>query len=121
MGFHLLHYEGRGATLDHDVLLVVDMLDLILLDHLDLLDDLQSVGLLLIGYQIDATESARTQCCHLLQIRDGNVSVCVVELGALIARSSIGVAQFAGLLAELAYGAQVANEGPGKRIRRLAG
>lgn len=97
--FYLLHYEGGRTTFDHDILLVVDMLDLILLDHLDLLDDLQRVRLLLIGNQINATECTGAQSCHLLQIRDGNVRVFVVELDALVTRSPVNVAQFTGLLA----------------------
>lgn len=117
LSYDLLYYEGRVAALIHDVLLVVNVLYLILLDHLDFLDYLQGQGLLLVGHQVHASKGAAAQGGDLFQFRDGHLGVFVVEFQGFIARNSAGIASLtAGLLAQLLDGAQIAYKGSKKEL-----
>lgn len=86
------------------------MFDLILLDYFDLLNDLQRICLIVVGDQIHPPKGTCAQCSHLLQIRNGDVSVFVIKLCASSARAAILTGLLLWLLAQLPDGAQVANE-----------
>lgn len=112
LSYDALYYEWRLAALDHNVLLVVNVLYLILLDHLDFLDNLQSQRLLVVGHQIHTSKGAAAQRGYLLQLRDGHLGVLIVELQRLVTGTTTRiVALTTGFLAQLLYGSQIANEG----------
>jgi len=99
------------AALNHYVLLVVNVLYLILFDHLDFLYDLQGQSLLAESHQIHAAKGSAAQSGYLLQFRDGHLGVFVVEFQGLVTRSTARIATLAaGLLAQLFDGSQIAYE-----------